>query len=148
MSAFTITALKNHINATEEWQDCYCYDDSHVKAEPLVPETTEVIDKLFTWQGIDAPEMVRIDFGQRALDLGETHDTNDEFVIVYLNSAQTENNGTSYIVNPLYPQRLEDIWCDSAFVGEPPLVAWLCSHLCDYFPKPPEEFFAKITILA
>ena len=143
---YTITALKRHPKATEEWQDCFCYDDEHVTAEPLVHQTTEVIDDLFVLQGLDKPEVVRIEFAERVEGNGWSTDDKDA-VIVYLNSAEAVNDGTSYIVNPLFPDRLEEAWMDSGFTGAPPLVAWLCNHLCDYFPTPPEEFFAKITSL-
>ena len=142
----TITALKRHPKATEAWQDCYCYDDEHVTAEPLVPQTTDTIDELFVLQGLDKPEVVRIEFAERVEGNGWTTDDQDA-VIVYLNSAEAVNDGTSYIVNPLFPDRLENAWMDAGMLGEPPLVAWLCSHLCDYFPTPPKEFFAKITPL-
>ena len=143
---FTLTALKNHPKAKEMYQDCYCYDDEHVTAEPLIHQTTEVIDQLFTLQGLPAPEVVRIEFAAQVQGNGWSTDDKDA-VITYLNSPQTENEGTSYFVNPLFPQKLEDAWLDAGILGEPPLVAWLCQHLCDYFPTPPKEFFAKITPL-
>ena len=109
---YTITALKRHPKATEAWQDCYCYDDEHVTAEPLVQQTTETIDDLFVLQGLDAPEVVRIEFAAQVQGNGWSTDDKDA-VIVYLNSAEPVNGGTSYLVNP----------------------------------KPPSEFFAKITPL-
>ena len=143
---FTLTAIKNHPTAKEMYQDCYCYDDEHVTAEPLIHQTTDVIDELFTMQGLDKPEAVRIEFAAQVQGNGWSTDDKDA-AIIYLNSGEEVNGGTSYIVNPLFPDKLEMAWMDSAFTGEPPLVAWLCQHLCDYFPTPPKEFFAKITSL-
>lgn len=143
---FSITALKRHPKAKENWKDCYCYDDEHVIAEPLVHQTTNVIDELFTLHGLEKPEVVRIEFSAQVQGNGWSTDDKDA-VIVYLHSPQSKDEGTSYIVNPLNPQKLVDAWLDAGIIGEPPLVVWLCSHLCDYFPTPPEEFFTKITPL-
>ena len=147
---FCIEARKNHEHAESDFKDCYCYDDvigdtvpaQSIIAEPLVPSTTAVIEALFTMQDLEAPSVVTIEFGDR---LGEwiTKDYSNG-ALIQLFKAESSNGGTNYVVNPLLPAKLEDAWLDSDILGQPPLIAWLCSHLCDYFEEPPEEFFARI----
>ena len=106
---FTLTALKHHPNAPELYQNCFCYTDDHVTGEPLVHQTTDVINQLFTLQGLDAPDAVRIEFCTNLNDSGWGADNSSpEPAIVYLNSASPNGEGTLYITNPLYPQKLED----------------------------------------
>ena len=142
---FTLLALKNHPQAEQAWKNCYCYTDEFVSGEPLVETTTAVIDALFTMQDLPIPEAVTIEFGDK---LGEwiTKDYTNG-ALIQLFKAESANGGTNYVVSPLLPEKLEEAWLDSDILGQPPLIAWLCSHLCDYFDEPPEEFFAKITPL-
>ena len=139
---FELLAVKNHPKAEQAWKDCYCYDDQFVTAEPLVHSTTAVIDALFTMQDLEAPSAVTIEFGDK---LGEwiTKDYNNG-ALIQLFKAESADDGTNYVVNPLLPVKLEEAWLDSDILGQPPLIAWLCSHLCDYFDEPPEQFFARI----
>ena len=148
MTTHTIVARKNHPKADEFYNDCYCYDDQYVKAEPLIHQTTATIDKLFTLQGLDAPKAVNIDFCLDAKAAGWLYDGNPDVVVTYLTEALRELDGTTYIVNPFFPEELERQWLESELIGEPPLEAWLCQHLCDYFPVVPQSFFCKITKLS
>lgn len=147
MTTHTIIALKNHPRADDFYKNCYCYDDEYVTAEPLVHQTTEVIDRLFTLQGKEPPNTVGIDFCLDARRAGwdYSNEMEKDSVVVYLTAGELDEDGSTYIVNPFYPEHVERTWAESSFLGEPVLEAWLCQHLCDYFSEPPQGFFAKIT---
>ena len=137
----TIVATKDHPKAPKIYKDCYCYTDEHVEGEPLVHQTTAVIEKLFEWQDLKAPDAVEISFTAHDPERFDKHNP-----VLYLHHMEPDEDelGCTYIVDLLHPTKLSDRWLASELEGDDPLTAWLCEHILDYFESPPSHFYAQI----
>ena len=124
----TITARLNHPQAGSLYQDCYCYDEDSIDlvAEPLVQQTTEVIQSFLKGK----PEEITIEFTDDLLHLPK----DEGAVSLWLTLKSQDEDGCTY--------EAEEMNLFIGLCGGPDV--WLCNHLFDYFDAPPEEFYCQI----
>lgn len=150
---FSFVGRLDHPLASDIYRHCYCYDDqvAGVYAEPLVAQTTAVVQFLFgsahpddvsqfNLYGKHVPQKVRFDF---AADLAAVQG-NDSDLIVCLDFLESDGDGSTYAVTALSPLALQ-ARADMAVAEHGALKVWLCSHIEDYFPSPPQTFYCSMT---